>query len=195
MRHSAFMVTSSFLGLIVGSSVAMGAVYDEAVDGDLSNDRFAPTLIGFDSGLNTVSMFVVDSDNLGGDRDYFTFSIGAGQFIDSIVITESYNPNDGFDATSFLGLAFDNYFDFDPVTFMGDGLEGYVIAHSSEVGVEQITTFSGGLSTLGAGDYSFWVQQGGVDLTRVSLAINVVPAPNAMALLGLGGIASIRRRR
>lgn len=176
------------------ASAAAASVYNESIDGDLSGDRFNPTLISVDNGLNTVTMQVVDSAS-GGDRDYFTFSIGAGQSIDSIVVTDAFNPAGGFDSTAFVGLAFDSIFDFDPDTFVGPGLQGFVLTDMSVVGAESIETLSGGLSSLGAGDYSFWVQQTGSDLTELSLAINVVPSPSAMGILALGGLAAVRRRR
>tara|TARA_R110000868_G_scaffold241497_2_gene496341 strand:+ start:91051 stop:91638 length:588 start_codon:yes stop_codon:yes gene_type:complete len=195
MRQSAFLVTGSFLGLIVGSSVAMGAVYDESIDGDLSGDRFNPTFIDFDLGVNTVINETVNAEIESGDIDYLTFSVGAGQWVDSIIIADTFNPNGGLDMGVFVGLAFDNFFDFDIDGFIGDGLEGFIITDFTNVGFESIETLSGGLTTLGQGDYTLWIQQGNVDITRVTTHINIVPAPSAMALLGLGGLASIRRRR
>lgn len=177
------------------ASTAAASVYNESIDGDLSGDRFNPTMISVDNGLNTVTMQVVDSALPGGDRDYFTFSIGAGQSIDSIVVTDAFNPAGGFDSTAFVGLAFDSIFDFDPDAFTGPGLEGFVLTDMSVVGTESIGALTGGLTSLGAGDYSFWVQQTGEDITELSLAINVVPSPSAMGVLALGGLAAVRRRR
>ena len=172
------MNKSVFAGAaLLVASTASASVYNESIDGDLSGDRFNPTLISVDNGLNTVTMQVVDSALPGGDRDYFTFSIGAGQSIDSIVVTDAFNPAGGFDSTAFVGLAFDSIFDFDPDAFTGPGLEGFVLTDMSVVGTESIGALTGGLTSLGAGDYSFWVQQTGPDLTEISLAINVVPSP------------------
>ncbi len=189
------MNMSVFAGAaLLVASTAAASVYNESIDGDLSGDRFSPTHIIVDNGLNTVTMQVVDSAS-GGDRDYFTFSIGAGQSVDSIVVTDSFNPAGGFDSAGFVGLAFDRFFDFDPDAFTGPGLQGFVITDASVVGAESIGDLSGGLTSLGAGDYSFWVQQTGEDLTEISLAINVVPSPSAMGLLAMGGLVGVRRRR
>jgi len=176
-------------------SGAAASVYNESIDGELSGDRFNPTLVSVEAGLNAVTMQVVDSGFPGGDRDYFSISIGAGQSIDSIVVTDAFNPNGGFDSVAFVGLAFGNFFDFDPDTFNGPGLAGFVLTDMSVVGTESIGALSGGLATLGAGDYSFWVQQTGQDLTELTLAINVVPSSGAMGILALGGLAAVRRRR
>ncbi len=190
------MNKSVFAGAaLLVASTAAASVYNESIDGDLSGDRFNPTMISVDNGLNTVTMQVVDSALPGGDRDYFTFSIGAGQSIDSIVVTDSTNPAGGFDSVGFVGLAFDNVFDFDPDAFTGPGLQGFVLTDMAVVGAESIGALSGGLTSLGAGDYSFWVQQTGEDLTEISLAINVVPSPSAMGLLAMGGLVAVRRRR
>lgn len=180
---------------IVTVSAASASIFDETFDGDLSNDRFAPTSLELDLGLNTVSMDVINSNNTAGDLDYFTFNIGAGQSIDSIVLLESSNPAGGFDSAAFVGLALDSVFNFDPINFTGDGLVGFVVTDASVVGNDIITDLSDGLDTLGPGDYSFWVQQTGDDLTRVSLGINVVPTPASGTVLGLLALTAIRRRR
>ena len=99
------------------ASTAAASVYNESIDGELSDDRFNPTMVSVENGLNTVTMQVVDSGFPGGDRDYFSISIGAGQSIDSIVVTNAFNPAGGFDSVAFVGLAFDSFFDFDPDTF------------------------------------------------------------------------------
>lgn len=187
-------LTAAALAALLASA-ANATIYDEAIDGDLSNDRFAPTSIALSMGLNTVTMDVIDSDTPNGDLDYFTFTLGAGESIDSITLIESSNPLGGFDSAAFVGLAFDSFFDFDPDTFAGDGLEGFVITTPDLVGNDILLDLSDGLSSLGAGDYTFWVQQTGADLTRVSLGINVVPAPASIAMLGLLGAAAPRRRR
>ena len=183
------------LAVSLAVSSASASIYDEGVDGDLSNDRFAPTMIGLDVGLNTVTMDVIDSDGPGGDLDYFTFTLGADESIDSIVLLDASNPSVGFDSVAFVGLAFDSIFDFDPLTFSGDGLVGFTLTPAEVVGTDVLGDLSDGLGSLGEGDYSFWVQQTGEDLTRVSLGINVVPTPASTALLGLMGVAAIRRRR
>ena len=183
---------------VVGACVSVASadvVYDEQVDGDLSGDRFNPTSVTLQSGVNSVRMDVVNSDQPGGDRDYFTFNVGAGQWIDSIVIAESSVGPGGFDSAGFVGLAFDDIFDFDPDMFTGPGLVGFVITEPSTVGTDQLGALSAGQSTLGPGDYSFWVQQTGQDLTTIQLDINLVPTPGSFAVLGLGGLVAARRRR
>ncbi|MBO6514619.1 MAG: hypothetical protein JJ974_11700 [Phycisphaerales bacterium] len=190
------MLKSGIAGAaLLAGSVASAAIYDETVDGDLSGDRFAPTMITLDQGMNTVSMDVVLSDQPGGDRDYFTFTLGAGQSIDSMVILESSNPLGGSDSAAFVGFGPGSFFDFDPDIFSGPGLDGFVITSPGFVGVEVINDLTGGLNSIGPGSYSFWVQQTGQDLTRVSIGLNVIPSPSAMGVLAMGGLVAMRRRR
>ncbi|MDF1870444.1 MAG: hypothetical protein P1U30_08650 [Phycisphaerales bacterium] len=189
MNKSVFAGTA----LLVASTAA-ATVYNESIDGDLSGDRFNPTFIDFGLGQNTVINETVDAEIPGGDIDYFTFTVGAGQWVDSIIIADTFNPNGGLDMGVFVGLAFDDFFDFNIDDFTGDGLEGFLITDFTNVGFESIETLSGGLATLGEGDYTLWIQQGNVDITRVTTHINIVPAPSSLAVLGAMGMMARRRR-
>jgi len=177
-------------------SVANAGIFDEAVLGDFSDDRFAPTVLDFELGSNIVTNEVINSNDLSdGDRDYYTFSLSAGESIDSITLVDASNPLGGFDSTAFVGLAFDSIFDFDADTFDGPGLEGFVLTTSDLVGTNILSETSGGLASLGAGDYSLWIQQTGDALTSVSLNFNVVPAPSTGLALAAMGLITVRRRR
>jgi len=188
-------MSAALAACAIVSAAGAGVVYDETIDGDLSDDRFNPTDIATALGSNRARMSVVDSNSPGGDRDYFTVSIGAGEFIDRIILDESSVGSSGIDNTAFIGLAFDDIFDFDPVNLTGPGLVGFVLTDDTLVGTDILGALSGGLGSLGAGDYTFWVQQTGVDETTVGLDIRVAPAPGAMALLAMGALGGVRRRR
>jgi hypothetical protein len=191
--------TVSILTVLATAGVAAAGpanIFDEGVLGDFSDDRFAPTFLDFGLGSNTViSTTALSNDPVNGDRDYFTFTLDAGESIDSISLLNASNPGGGFDSVAFVGLAFDSVFDFDPNTNTGPGLVGFVLTTPDLVGTDIVGDLSGGLDSLGAGEYSFWVQQTGDFLTEVELGFNVVPAPTTAALLGLGGLVAVRRRR
>lgn len=183
---------------ITAATAAAGPanIFDEAVLGDFSNDRFAPTFLDFGLGSNTViNDVILSNDPAVGDLDYYTFSLGAGESIDSITLIDASNPAGGFDSVAFIGLAFDDFFDFDPITFEGPGLEGFVLTSPNLVGTDILPILSDGLSTLGQGDYTLWIQQTGEDLTRVELGFNVVPSPATGMILGTMGLLAARRRR
>lgn len=97
---------------MLGTSVAVFApqmshatvIYSEAVSGDLPGDQNFPTLVGsFIVGTNSI----LGHDSLGTDilsqGDTFGLTLGAGQHIDSILLTITSNTNtaDAFAATIF----------------------------------------------------------------------------------------------
>ncbi|MHA7813836.1 MAG: hypothetical protein ACX94C_10635 [Phycisphaerales bacterium] len=182
--------------LALVASTASADIFDENVLGDFSGDRFAPTFLDFQLGENTVISQTVSSDIPGvGDRDYVTFSIGAGQSIDSITLVNASNPAGGFDPVGFVGMAFDSIFDFNPDTFDGPGLVGFTLTTPDTIGTDILSALSDGQSTLGPGDYSLWIQQTGADLTQIELSFNVVPAPASTALFAAAALSTSRRRR
>jgi len=182
---------------VVAAPLAMGGVFfDEDVDGDLSNDRFNPTVFNLGAGASSFIMDVIDSDQPQGDLDYFTVVIGDGLSIDSIVLAESFNPGGGFDNVAFIALQIGPIVTVDPASPNPAPLAGFVIGSPNLIGTNILPTLAGDFGpTLGSGEYAFWVQQTGESLTRLRLDFNVVPAPGAMAVLGLAGLAGVRRRR
>lgn len=183
----------------VGSIASAGGlvIWDDAVNGDLSDDRFNPNVFVLGNGISSVISESVLSNlpQPEGDRDYFTVVIGAGQSITSIVMSESFNPAGGFDAVGFIALQFGPIITVNPDAPNPAPLAGFVIGTADLIGTDILGLLSGGLSELGAGEYAFWVQQTGEDLTRIRMDFTVVPAPGALALLGLGGLVVGRRRR
>lgn len=164
--------------------------------GDFSSDRFAPTFLDFELGTMTVINEVVNASNPNiGDRDYYTFTLNEGEYIDRITIVDAFNPAGGPDTTCFVGMAFDSIFDFDPDAQSGPGLVGHAFSNSFFLGNNIVPDLSNGLDQLGPGDYSLWIQQTGTDVTRIQIEYHVVPAPASAAILGIGLLATTRRRR
>ena len=182
--------------VIASAAFAGGITYDEAIDGDLSDDRFAPTFLAFGEGVNRVTMDVVISDQPGGDRDYFTFTIDPGLILESVILVDASNPNGGFDSTAFVGFTGGNVFNFDPDTFVGD-LFGFELTSSGFVGTDILPSLTSedGSAPSPAGDYTVWVQQTGTDLTSITLDFVVTPAPTSAAPLAMAGLLAARRRR
>lgn len=91
---------------ILCSTAFSDAVYDEAIDGDLSGDPTAPTPIALDGDTLTVSGSVQAFS--GGDtRDYFTFTVGESQTLSAVRLV-SYLDGDspGIDGnTGFIMIA------------------------------------------------------------------------------------------
>ena len=187
-------IASATIALTAG--FASADIFDDSVLGDFSNDRFAPTFLDFSMGTNTVINQVMNSNNSNiGDRDYYTFTLEEGEFIDSITVISSTNLAGGNDSTTFLGLAFDNIFDFDADAQQGPGLVGFVLTNSFGIGRDVLPDLSDGLNILGPGNYSVWSNQTGPDATRVEVEFNVVPAPATTTLFATLGLVATRRRR
>ena len=171
--------------------------YDEAVDGDTSNDGFNTTDLGtLALGSNSITGSMGSDFDF--DPDYFSFTIGAGQELAAINLS-FYEANIPGDQASFIAIQAGNQVtsEFDTSVFLGATLIG-----NPEIGTDilddtVVTPLFGGQGAtppLGAGTYSIWWQETG-HLVDYSFEFVVVPAPGAMtAMLGAGLIAARRRR-
>lgn len=193
--------TTAALAAIVGfAPMALASVfYDEAIDGDMSDDRFNPNVFNLGLGSNTIISETLLSNlpQPEGDRDFFTVVVGVGQTLSQIVLTEASNPGGGFDSAAFVAMQFGPIITVDPENpFPNAGdLSGFILTTSDLIGTDVMAELSGLDGPLGPGEYAFWVQQTGEDLTRVGLEFTVIPAPGAIATLGLGALLAGRRRR
>ncbi len=201
------------LTLIVPSQLEAEVVYSEAVDGELSTDSMAPSDLGlFTIGTNTVAGQVTDIGVEGANdtADVFTFEIGAGSKLDTIVLSSftSTLPSQAI----FIGLDSGDVFDLtkeqinDPfgpnvslilggttvgVTDIGqDILDNLRLAGSSGIGVPFTTP-------LGAGKYSIYLQENRNPSNYLfSFNVSAVPEPSSVAILGLLGIGiAVRQSR
>jgi hypothetical protein len=72
-------------GLVLAwSSLAMAASWDESVNGDLSNNRLAPTHITLTPGTNPITSTVVSAGLPSGDIDYYWLTVPAGSQVAAI---------------------------------------------------------------------------------------------------------------
>ncbi len=105
------------------------------------------------------------------------------------------------DDLGFLGVVAGDFISVDPSNPDVTQLLGYVHHGDTFVGEDILPAMGQGpgsqgfVGALGAGDYSFWIRQGGAELTTQDLNFVVTPAPGAVALMGLAGVAGRRRRR
>ncbi len=144
--------------LVLSAAVFADTAYDEAVDGDLADDRLAPTLLPFTAGSNTVTATTV-----GGDRDYFTIQIPAGLQLDALILDAFLSDDD----LSFIAMQGGTPFTEPPSGTEVANLLGY--GHfgtgNDQVGTDILDDLAAGPGAIGfvaplpAGDYSFWVQE------------------------------------
>ena len=177
-------------------------MWDEAIDGDLSGDYLNPTQL-FTKGVNNHVVFTtVGSGSNGGeqDREYFTFEVAEGYELAAIIL-------DGFETDpisnlGFIGIAAGDSFPTPPTAPDVTSLLGYYLPGVTDIGDDILQAMGQGGGSqgfsgpLGAGSYTFWAQETGpsTDNWDLNFVVTAVPAPGALALLGLGGFASRRRR-
>src|SRR6476620_12494906 len=112
--HSASVTKKSLFSAAVCALLAAAptkaTVYDEAVSGDLSNDKGAPTALTLTPGLNSV-IGTVNGFGNGDPQDWVSFTIPTG-FVMTSYVNSKYDSSDhqgftGFQfGSSFLGDEF-----------------------------------------------------------------------------------------
>jgi len=187
--------------LIAHAAPAMAQGYNEGVSGDLSNSPTAPTPVSLSTGSNLIigtTGRLTANDPI--DADYFTFTLSAGQVLDSITVLEG---------TTAIGLALIGIDSGNQVTVPGPGatgLLGWTHYDTGDIGTNILDDMSvpnmgsSGFGILGEGTYSVWIQEaspGPLDTYRFDFAIREVPEAStwAMMLAGFGFIGLAFRRR
>jgi hypothetical protein len=206
IRKSLF---SAAVCALLAAAPAKATIYDEAVSGDLSNDKAAPTALTLTPGLNSV-IGTVNGFGNGDPQDWVSFTIPTG-FVMTSYVNSKYNSTDD---QGFTGFQFGSSFSGDE--FVAGSYAGY--AHfgtdadngggsGSTVGVNLLPlmadpTFAPGTTgftpPLHAGTYTFLIQQGD-DVTtgyQFDMTVRSVPEPgSSLSLLLIGSLAIFALRR
>jgi hypothetical protein len=196
------MKSTLFAGLacLMSLQLAYAAGWDEAIDGDLSNDRLAPTRIVLGmggagaNGLTGNNIVAGRIGRAGGtiDRDYFTAVVPAGHVLAEVRLGNQATVGGN---GSFLGLAFGVILPITPDAPDAAGLAGALVYTTAQRGTDLLDDLadgamgaSGFARPLGEGEYTFWVQETapGSFAHRFNLVLAPVPAPAAGWLLAAG---------
>lgn len=195
------MNTNSVIHLVAGvllASSSLAATYDEGAQGDLSNDRLAPTPFTLDAASNVLSGSVTA---LGPDRDYFTVIVPSGFALSQIILNQYASSN----TRAFIGVQEGSTFTVPPTATGPDGLLGYMHfgfdqAIPSDLLDDLAVSNPPGFSIpLAAGSYSFWINQTETDLTayQLNFVTTAVPEPSTWltVLVSSAMLLQLRPRR
>jgi len=167
------------LDFILGAAptVDPDAIWDETFDGDGSDVTTASTAVTLNGvGSNKIIASVGGSDS----RDTFTFTIPNGLSLAAGVL-EAFSTTDG----NTTGIDIYSGTTVASGTKLADGLAG-----TGFVGDDLFF----GTSPFGPGTYTLEFLEFGSSVD-IALDLQIVPEPASLALLGLGGIAMLGRRR
>jgi hypothetical protein len=217
--HSALsyknILFSATICALLAAAPAIATIYDEAISGDLSNDPLAPTALTLTPGLNSVSGTVAGFPEFGGTdpQDWVSFTIPTGFVMTSYVNSKYVSVDDqgftGFQVGStFTGdqFAAGSYAGYAHFGTEATNPDGNPVA-SSTVGVNLLPLMAnpnfapgatGFTPPLGAGTYTFLIQQGDPNTTGYQFDMNVRAVPesgSSLCLLGIGGLAILALRR
>lgn len=177
-----------------GGIAQAATIWNESTDGDLSNDRLAPSQLGFASGSNVVQGTVGD-DGTGIDRDYFSITVPTGTALTGLTFTPYTSVSGG---SSFIALEAGPQMTVTPTGVGIADLLGFAHYGTDAIGFDQLPVLAPGLGgVLPSGIYTLWVQEtGGPATFGIDFTVTPVPLPGAAVLLvsGLFGLAGVRRR-
>jgi hypothetical protein len=192
--------------LILSSLSPATVVWNESVNGDLSNNQAVPTAITLSPGVNSVIGTVT---GLVDPQDWIALTIPAGFQLSSDVL-ESYASTDlqGFTGvqagSSFVGSPFfaSSYLGY---CHVGTGATNGGLPATDLVGLDllplmgdnvNISPGSAGFTPpLPSGTYTFLIQQtGAATAYQFDYGMTAVPEPTSIGLLVGGAMLALRRR-
>ena len=198
MAHFApVLILALFLYTPLSAQAAV--VHDEGVDGDLSNLPGAPTALGT-LALGESEFLGETLQDISGivDRDYLTFTIGAGDLLTEIRLNDYQAPNDNL---GFIGLYAGNTastpFGANPTLaeLLGGAHINLAVAGDIFPFIEDLFGEDKFDRPLGPGDYTVLVQQTGPEPTTYRIGLVVVPEPAMLPILGAALLAFAMARR
>jgi len=208
-RHRCHILSGRF------RSTGNRIIYDESIDGNLSNNYTSPTVVSVGLGSNQFFGTTGRAAPAGTgviDRDYLTFTIPAGMHLVAIEVLPGTQSDTVGAPVSFIGIRAGNV-GSDPTTTpaytnadLALTLLGYYLYGPADIGNDILDNLAiantltppaqGFTAPLGAGTYTLWIQETVVGNFNYGFDLQVVPEPESLPLLALGllGLAYNRRR-
>jgi hypothetical protein len=190
-----FLLVASAVNLV--STLHAQVAWNEALNGDFSNSGLTPTFVTLGPGSNNI--FGVTGNpgsgalGSGTDRDYLTITVPVGLQLTSLSVL----PGTVAGGLSFLGLQSGNKVTLPTNAASAAGLLGWTHYSTADAGSDVFARMgiaangsSGFTAPLGAGDYSFWIQDFNAGAFNYGFQFVVIPEPTAIAL-ALAGLSSL----
>ncbi len=174
------MAVSTLCALSSVAAVAGG--YSEKKSGDMSGDRKMPTAVSLSLGSNKISGQFGSHTIPGGtetDLDYFKIKIGPGQVLSAIVLGTATNVGG---SVSFISLQAGKIMTVPPDTKSPAKLLGWAHFGTSDEGTDILPAIAAGQGAigftppLGAGTYTFWLQELSVCTCTYQFDFQISPA-------------------
>jgi MYXO-CTERM domain-containing protein len=186
-----FFVPAAIAVAACSARVEAATVWNESLQGDLSGNRTAPSLVALLPGDNDVI-----ATTQGGDQEYFRITVPTSAQLTGIAL-RSYSA---FDLT-FIGVQQGATFTVDPSFAQPGDMYGYTHIGPGHVNSNILDDMGQGFGAQGftpplpAGTYTFWVQQlSGATTYDLNFQVALVPEPAAVGLV-LVCLAGLTRRR
>jgi hypothetical protein len=197
-----FFASSHILMIAAGLAIVLSAarteastLWDESINGDLSNNQSAPNAFTLSLGTNAVIGTLGGTDH----QDWIALTVPSGLQLGAVVLA-AYASTDqqGFTGvqigTNFVGstLSAGSYLGY---AHFGTGAANGSLAPTNLVGVDILpimgnTNLAAGSQgftpPLGSGTFTFLIQQTGTSATSYEFDYVVVPEPATLGLVALG---------
>ncbi len=207
MPVSRILALLAALALPLGSAQAL--TWDETINGDLSGDGTAPTLLGtLSSGDNLISGTMGSLNGTGPlDADIWNFTVASGYDLTGINLTYYKAASGSLLNESFMAIATGGSIDQnDPSNHLSNALWGYGQDSFGNTYTDLLALLDAGPAfggigfngPLTPGNYTFWIQEGSDQINyKIDFVTSPVPVPEpgSLLLLGVAGLWTLRRRR
>ena len=158
MKNPAIFCMTGALALgftLAVSASARGASHDEAINGDISDNRMAPTTLNLSAGSNTVAgLFGVSSTPGVQDLDYFTVVVPPGTKLSQVILTQLRAGG----GKSFIGIQAGPVMTLTPTSTDPSPLLAYGHIFNSLQGSDLLPAIAIE-NGLAAGTYTFWMNE------------------------------------
>jgi hypothetical protein len=186
------------LALVVSVSASAATVWKESVNGDLSNNPLAPTILTLAPGSNDVIGKAGGPPGSGAlapfDQDFFTFTVPNGYELTSLDAVKVHLL-DPTDTVAFIAIQGGSQITYDvspPFNGTAAGLLGWLHVAPGDQGTNILPAMgasgfgaTGFTGPLGPGQYSVWVQDDLPFKYDFSFEIGV-PEPSTWAMMLVG---------